>query len=396
MSNFSMLPPPVDGIPQDLRCLVCADRAEGFHFGCLSCAACGAFFRRSISDQKVYYCLTRKCSVIYDPSKKGGCCRYCRFTKCLTVGMLPQEVRAKRSSAPAFLPLSGAVRDRARALAAAAAQQAQLQQQPGVDETIIERILHLRRELHNEPPMPMPNERTIFSSLRHALQEEFEIFRCLANGHSLIRELIFDNDSDILVCAHWCDLEPSVRDIFLMYFLHETLFCTARGGGIQLDRLILPNRSFVELNEHYISLFFMEDPTVLEPASLARLCSSPFSTLVQSCARTIQSAHLDETDSAILFYVSLSQSVAPMQRLPAAERSRHAMFAELAHSLEAVGVDFSVKIGNVMFLLESLLNAVTAMHEIISFVYVSGTIWKEVKNEEEVPVTTSCQSSHSS
>ena len=71
--------------------------------------------------------------------------------------MLPQEVRAKRSSAPAFLPLSGAVRDRARALAAAA-QQAQLQQQPGVDETIVERILHLRRELHNEPPMPMPNE----------------------------------------------------------------------------------------------------------------------------------------------------------------------------------------------------------------------------------------------
>ena len=60
------------------------------------------------------------------------------------------------------------------------------------------------------------------------------------------------------------------------------------------------------------------------------------------------------------------------------------------------GVDFSVKIGNVMFLLESLLNAVTAMHEIISFVYVSGTIWREVKNEEEVPVTTSCQSSHSS
>ena len=82
-----------------------------------------------------------------------------------------------------------------------------------------------------------------------------------------------------------CFEEPPVRDIFLMYFLHETLFCTARGGGIQLDRLILPNRSFVELNEHYISLFFMEDPTVSEPASLARLVHSVqwYSALLPFC-----------------------------------------------------------------------------------------------------------------
>lgn len=41
----------------------CDDVADGYHFSALSCAACSAFFRRSIADQKTYACVSRNCNV---------------------------------------------------------------------------------------------------------------------------------------------------------------------------------------------------------------------------------------------------------------------------------------------------------------------------------------------
>uniref|UniRef100_A0A1I7UX93 DDE_3 domain-containing protein n=1 Tax=Caenorhabditis tropicalis TaxID=1561998 RepID=A0A1I7UX93_9PELO len=78
-------------------CSICSDKAEGYHFGAISCAACGAFFRRSVSDQKVYSCSSRQCNIAHDPKKRGGSCRFCRFEKCVTSGMMPQDVKAKRA-----------------------------------------------------------------------------------------------------------------------------------------------------------------------------------------------------------------------------------------------------------------------------------------------------------
>lgn len=47
-----------------MKCSVCGQAADGFHFNALSCAACGAFFRRSIADQKTYSCATRDCDIL--------------------------------------------------------------------------------------------------------------------------------------------------------------------------------------------------------------------------------------------------------------------------------------------------------------------------------------------
>ncbi|CAJ0581233.1 unnamed protein product, partial [Mesorhabditis spiculigera] len=45
------------------HCAVCSDPAEGMHFGAVACAACSAFFRRSIAEQKVYTCESKRCPV---------------------------------------------------------------------------------------------------------------------------------------------------------------------------------------------------------------------------------------------------------------------------------------------------------------------------------------------
>ncbi|CAJ0579795.1 unnamed protein product, partial [Mesorhabditis spiculigera] len=80
------------------RCLVCETVTQGFHFGAVSCAACSAFFRRTISERREYTCRVEgdghlKCEI----NAEHRCyCRACRFQKCLTIGMDPLAVQPHR------------------------------------------------------------------------------------------------------------------------------------------------------------------------------------------------------------------------------------------------------------------------------------------------------------
>lgn len=70
---------------QQILCKVCGDKASGYHYGVTSCEGCKGFFRRSIQKQIEYRCLREgKCHVIRLNRNR---CQYCRFMKCLSVGM---------------------------------------------------------------------------------------------------------------------------------------------------------------------------------------------------------------------------------------------------------------------------------------------------------------------
>ena len=73
--------------PAEELCMVCGDRASGYHYSALACEGCKGFFRRSITKNA---CYTNTCKY------GGNCeidmymrrkCQECRFRKCLTVGM---------------------------------------------------------------------------------------------------------------------------------------------------------------------------------------------------------------------------------------------------------------------------------------------------------------------
>uniref|UniRef100_A0AAY5EDF9 Estrogen-related receptor gamma b n=1 Tax=Electrophorus electricus TaxID=8005 RepID=A0AAY5EDF9_ELEEL len=75
-------------------CLVCGDVASGFHYGVASCEACKAFFKRTIQGSIQYTCpASRECQIT---KRRRKSCQACRFTKCLTVGMLREGVRLDR------------------------------------------------------------------------------------------------------------------------------------------------------------------------------------------------------------------------------------------------------------------------------------------------------------
>ncbi|KAK2897927.1 nuclear receptor subfamily 1, group H, member 5 isoform X1 [Channa argus] len=73
---------------QDELCVVCGDKASGYHYNALTCEGCKGFFRRSVTKKAVYHC-----------KSGGGCemdmymrrkCQDCRLRKCHAVGMLAE------------------------------------------------------------------------------------------------------------------------------------------------------------------------------------------------------------------------------------------------------------------------------------------------------------------
>jgi len=75
------------------NCRVCGDLAVAhMHYGGVCCYSCKAFFRRATQTgkDKKYKCKSdRQCSITYTNRRS---CQYCRFNKCLEIGMKPNWV----------------------------------------------------------------------------------------------------------------------------------------------------------------------------------------------------------------------------------------------------------------------------------------------------------------
>nr|AAT09761.1 neural orphan nuclear receptor Nurr1 [Danio rerio] len=67
-------------------CAVCGDNAACQHYGVRTCEGCKGFFKRTVQKNAKYVCLANKnCPV---DKRRRNRCQYCRFQKCLVVGMV--------------------------------------------------------------------------------------------------------------------------------------------------------------------------------------------------------------------------------------------------------------------------------------------------------------------
>nr|XP_006631632.1 PREDICTED: steroidogenic factor 1-like [Lepisosteus oculatus] len=89
----SASPPVKLEAPQE-SCPICGDRVSGYHYGLLTCESCKGFFKRTVQNNKQYACAERQRCPIDTTQRKR--CPYCRFQKCLSVGMRREAVRADR------------------------------------------------------------------------------------------------------------------------------------------------------------------------------------------------------------------------------------------------------------------------------------------------------------
>ncbi|XP_048203855.1 peroxisome proliferator-activated receptor delta isoform X2 [Perognathus longimembris pacificus] len=77
----------------NMECRVCGDKASGFHYGVHACEGCKGFFRRTIRMKLEYEKCDRSCKI---QKKNRNKCQYCRFQKCLALGMSHNAIRFGR------------------------------------------------------------------------------------------------------------------------------------------------------------------------------------------------------------------------------------------------------------------------------------------------------------
>nr|CAB3264438.1 NR41/42/43 nuclear receptor [Phallusia mammillata] len=72
-------------------CAVCGDNAACQHYGVRTCEGCKGFFKRTVQKKSTYVCLANKnCPV---DKRRRNRCQFCRYEKCLAVGMVKEVVR---------------------------------------------------------------------------------------------------------------------------------------------------------------------------------------------------------------------------------------------------------------------------------------------------------------
>ncbi|KAH0616379.1 hypothetical protein JD844_027424 [Phrynosoma platyrhinos] len=94
--NLTTVPSSKDEPPTsalNIECRICGDKASGYHYGVHACEGCKGFFRRTIRLKLSYDRCDRNCKI---QKKNRNKCQYCRFQKCLSVGMSHNAIRFGR------------------------------------------------------------------------------------------------------------------------------------------------------------------------------------------------------------------------------------------------------------------------------------------------------------
>lgn len=69
-------------------CAVCGDTAACQHYGVRTCEGCKGFFKRTVQKGSKYVCLADKACPV--DKRRRNRCQFCRFQKCLAVGMVKE------------------------------------------------------------------------------------------------------------------------------------------------------------------------------------------------------------------------------------------------------------------------------------------------------------------
>ncbi|KAK0400195.1 hypothetical protein QR680_003398 [Steinernema hermaphroditum] len=352
-------------------CSICGADSTGIHFGVEACAACSAFFRRTVVLSKNYVCTKGgHCSVTKDAPGSQKC-RACRFQKCNAVGMDRSAVQHRRDAIGRYStlikrdsssPTGGVFAHSDPSLTPPSSKSPRHAfHYPVLDEVIYRyKILNQKRKLFyctnslgnvfDEHYELQPNELTDFGECMYQLWR-IEPRLCID----------FISSNRHLSKLPAIDKVTLFKNFVLMFQAVEEPYMTWASGGIEKDWWMMPNRTYIvyERADHYFTQPAMKALN-LDKSTAVKLFIPSFQHAIDLVGRHMAAMNMTETEmialSALLLFDPTCGGISQPSR-DILQKLRDQLFKDLINYYENEDVnvdDPETRLGNIILLISGV------------------------------------------
>jgi hypothetical protein len=371
-------------LPAVPKCSICSADSTGIHFGVEACAACSAFFRRTVVLNKNYVCpKDGKCPFNHD-SPTGQKCRSCRFKKCLEVGMDRNAVQHRRDAIGKY----------------SAAVKRECSSPTGISEV---NFTNQQSDQALSPPTPKSPrlsipQLTVIDELTEQyslLNQRRKIFYCNSSVAALFEndELVgpddiymefheLDNFGDCMfqlyrveprLCVEFIDKNrflaglPSheKKKILTNFVLHfqavEEPYLTWKFGGAECNRFwVMPNRTYIDFSrtEHYFdqNKAIMKELN-LDKKSAIKLFQPSFAHAMETIGTKMANINLSRREMVCLVgFVLFDPTIEgiDLKTQESLQHVRNLLLKEMMAFYESEGDDAELRLANVILVMSGI------------------------------------------
>ncbi|KAI6176300.1 putative Nuclear hormone receptor,putative [Aphelenchoides bicaudatus] len=321
------------------QCPICNDTAFHHHFGgVVSCNGCAAFFRRTIVEQKSYKC-RRQNSCSLSKIKGKTICKYCRFKKCLDVGMVMRAVESKRSRT---------IEEKTDASPLQA----------------LVRCLHSNFTIRHKATIDIYGGQKNFKNMSNTVKSADSMLK--ANNAEIAVLQSFLHNSGLITPE---DRKSGFANRFLQSTLMtwitcESLYANIKQLSFRTNRCYFLDDSYITLNEDQV-LSYYRGYRLLWPEEVTRN-SMCFYKLIRDLAEKMHNSRIDDYELAVFTLILLLKHGISMSTAPKSlfyQEKLNELFKDLKKHYEQNYECTATRLGNLILFMECVLGDITKIRD---------------------------------
>uniref|UniRef100_A0AC34Q5B6 Nuclear receptor domain-containing protein n=1 Tax=Panagrolaimus sp. JU765 TaxID=591449 RepID=A0AC34Q5B6_9BILA len=332
------------------KCPICETAfPNGKHFGIPSCGACAAFFRRTVSEEKIFPCTKNQYPYKLAPGETVTSCRHCRYLKCIKVGMQVEKVQPRRTKFDlSFREL--------RAIGSAG--------------EFLDKLINGLEFVEHERHLAFGSVNSEFkistlSGAAAAAKTEIPLFQHYFQMTELM-ELVPDREIGLFS-----------KHVYYLWAQVHSIWLTHRQGGYAANRMCYVDRTYVDINEKAIQKIYENVPGLNNIDTIVRL-TMPMYFEFRTVVRLIQRYRVDPVEYLVISHLGYVRLL--MMIVDSSKKTRMHLYnyhKKLLSNLHMYYTEHyrgeeAIRMGNMTLLIESLQQASCRVQEQVALLLLSG------------------------
>ncbi|KAH7716993.1 hypothetical protein AAVH_15578 [Aphelenchoides avenae] len=287
------------------------------------------FFRRSLCQHKQYFCKKGKRCMTRGLLQKNNICKYCRFQKCVQVGMRLTTTHTCSKSRLELIRAADSPLQRLILCRKA---------------TFVNRMRELAKVFGGQQNIP---------PMANSLVETRTMSLAVVAERDVLRQYFRDSGLLEVNLPQIC-LDKLVANVFNTWVIYENFLFTVRNCGHLTDTVYFLNESYLPVNEESTAEFYRGNPSITNVAVAARH-GMDYSAEFLRVACKFHKARLDEAEQAVFAQLFSLYTAVEVTRSPKTfAQALSTLFRLLQGHYTKNYDDVALKIGQMILLLQEL------------------------------------------